>query len=231
MTPDDLVAFARKTAYLLTREVFETTELLAKTRDGTYDLVPPLVTTQLAQTVGDALRFTLPTRHGCKTGHQILKRKLFKKLVRARIFGPQRSKLLKQIEPMLEHLFSTPTDQLLFTAPYRGEAGDKKIIRQFDQLITGALESDQGVIILLADVESQDIIVKTRIKSRHQCEHLYFDYLFPLMVLLAQKESLILDINDLQYRICDDRGIIDSIVYHDLNELAFTEIDIPITVN
>ena len=71
----------------------------------------------------------------------------------------------------------------------------------------------------------------TRIKSSDQCQLLYFDYLFPLMVLLAQKESMILDINDFQYRVCQERGIVECTEYTDLNELEYSEINIPITVD
>lgn len=231
MTLEELVAFARKTAYLLTREVFETTELLSKTRDGTYDIVPPLLSTAITPTVDEALQFHLPTEHGCKSGHQILKRKIFKKLVRARIFGPQRSRLLKELTPLLEAVFKTPTDQLLFTSQYRGTPNDSHIIARFNQLLKDALHNEEGVILLLADGESGEIVIKTRIKSFKQCSPLYFDYLCPLMLLLTQRETLIIDINDLQYQTCEEQGIVERVRYTELAEIKFNETNMAISVD
>lgn len=231
MRREELVAFARKTAVTLTREVFESTELFAKTRDDTYEPIPPLITTPIAPTIGQALGLYLPTEHGCKTGYQILKRKIFKKLVRARIFGPQRSKLLKALESDLQTIYETRTDQLLFTYYFRGEDLNSRLVDQFNALLLKAIEQEGSVILILADAASREILSKTRLKTAEQCSITYFDYIYPLMLLLLQQDTLIIDINDKQYQTCLKNGIIQAAEYHELEGAEFAEYSMSVTVD
>lgn len=231
MRREELVAFARKTAVVLTREVFESKELFAKTRDGTYEPIPPLITTPIAPTIGEALRLYLPTEHGCKTGKQILKRKLFKKLVRARIFGAQRSRLLKVLDKDLQDIYSTRTDQLLFTYYFRGEDDNCRLIKAFNRLLKKTLAEDNTVILILADAASREILSKTRIKSPEQCSITYFDYLYPLILLLLQQETLIIDINDQQYQTSSEGAITEALEYHELEGAEFAEYSMSVTID
>lgn len=207
MLIDELQAYARKTAYILTREVFETSDIFAKTRDGTFNYVPPLIQTTLAPTIGDALNLYLATDHGCKSGRQILKRKILKKLLWNRTFGQQRVQVLKAIEPFLEELYKIPTDRLLFTAPFHGEPIDNTIIEQYNNLLNAHIDESGSAVIMLADAETNKIFLKTRIKEKYQCNLGFFDYLYPLIILLGQRDSLILSINFEQYELLEDTGL------------------------